>query len=813
MAVLNDAITFAKDNGHAYVGTEHLLIGLLIRPHALIKPIIERYDLNLKSISLSILDIIGKDASSEFIEGYTAKAKLAFEMAFEEARKFRSPKVEPPHLLLAILRDSDSIASQLLNSHKVTFESALENILKAMNPKVNVIRIQSSGIQKEDNKQLGAPEEDIVLKYSRDLTELAKKGTLDPVIGRDGDIERLIQILSRRSKNNPCLIGEPGVGKTAIVEGLAQRIADSQVPSRLLNKRIMALDMARVVAGSKYRGEFEARMTAVLKQIEESGDIILFLDEVHTIVGAGGAEGAIDASNILKPALARGEVQVVGATTIDHYKKSIEKDAALERRFQPLLIKEPGAEAAIEMLHVLRPRFEAHHGLKVLDEAIEAAVRLTQRYITERFLPDKAVDAMDEASARLSLTTDALPDAVLTLQKELETIRSTKSRAVDEQEFEEAAALRNKEIELEADIEEAFKKVEATDTRERSLTAGDVENVVSVMTGIPVHRLRLTETRRLLELESILQRRVKGQSSAISTLARAVRRSRIGLNDPKKPMGSFIFLGPTGVGKTELAKTLAEALFDDEGAMVRIDMSEYMEKHSVSRLIGSPPGYVGFDDGGQLTEKVRTTPYSLVLFDEIEKAHPEVFNVLLQLLDDGRLTDAKGRTVNFKNTLIIMTSNVGVKELSEKKRVGFDMGHDAEEAYDQMQRDLMAALKSKFRPEFVNRIDDIIVFDMLSKEVISDIIDLELIEITDRLRSRRLGLELSESAKSYLIEEGFSRIYGARPLKRLMTKCIADQVAMYLLKYPQTSDCNLLCYLKDGSIHVRRQPTTEDKDG
>ncbi|HEY8498820.1 MAG TPA: AAA family ATPase, partial [Limnochordales bacterium] len=620
-------------------------------------------------------------------------------------------------------------------------------------------------------------------QYGRDLTELAREGKLDPVIGREQEIQRVIQVLSRRTKNNPVLIGEPGVGKTAIAEGLAQKIVAGDVPETLLNKRVVTLDLAAVVAGSKFRGEFEERLKKVMDEIRNSGDIILFIDEMHTIVGAGAAEGAIDASNILKPALARGELQCIGATTIDEYRKHIEKDAALERRFQPIMVDEPTVEETIAILQGLRDRYEAHHRVKITDEALVAAARLSDRYVTDRFLPDKAIDLIDEAGSRVRLQALIAPPELKQLEEAIQEIQTEKEAAIKNEEFEKAAALRDKEQQMREELER--KRQEWKNSRSRTegvVTAEDIAQVVSAWTGIPVSKLQQEETERLLHLEEILHARVVGQDEAIDAVARAIRRARAGLKDPRRPIGSFIFLGPTGVGKTELAKALAEALFGDEDAMIRIDMSEYMERHTVSRLVGAPPGYVGYEEGGQLTERVRRRPYSVILLDEIEKAHPEVFNVLLQVLEDGRLTDAKGRTVDFRNTVVIMTSNVGAQEIHRQARLGFRATQDERDAYETMKKKVLDELRRTFRPEFLNRIDEVIVFHALTKEHIRQIIDILLKRVAKELEERGIKVEFTDAAKEVLADEGFDPDFGARPLRRAIQRLVENPLSDEMLK-------------------------------
>jgi ATP-dependent Clp protease ATP-binding subunit ClpC len=638
---------------------------------------------------------------------------------------------------------------------------------------------------------------------ARDLTQMAKDRKLDPVIGRSKEIERVIQVLSRRTKNNPVLIGEPGVGKTAIAEGLAQRIIDNEIPETLRNKRVMVLDMGTVVAGTKYRGEFEDRLKKIMDEIRQAGNIILFIDELHTLIGAGGAEGAIDASNILKPALARGELQCIGATTLDEYRKHIEKDAALERRFQPIVVDEPSVDEAIQILHGLRDRYEAHHRVKITDAALEASVRLSDRYITDRFLPDKAIDLVDEAASRVRLRTHTQPPNLKDLEEKLEEVRSEKEAAVQSQEFEKAASLRDKEQKLREELESRKMEWQQKQMKKDSVvTEEDIADIVSQWTGIPVKKLAEEESERLLKMEEILHQRVIGQEEAVRAVSRAIRRARAGLKDPKRPIGSFIFLGPTGVGKTELARALAEALFGDENAMIRVDMSEYTERHTTARLIGAPPGYVGYEEGGQLTEKVRRKPYSVVLLDEIEKAHPEVFNILLQVLDDGRLTDGKGRTVDFRNTVIIMTSNVGAQTIKKGGALGFTVNREAE--YTSMKDKVMDELKKQFRPEFLNRIDELIVFHPLAEEHIQQIVDLLSEDLRKRLKEQDIHFVLSQEAKAFLAKEGFDPQYGARPLKRAIQRHIEDQLSEALLAGTVKRGDRVYIDVEDGKLQVKQ---------
>lgn len=702
--------------------------------------------------------------------------KKVVELSQDEARKLGHSYVGTEHILLGLIREGEGVAARVLNNLGVSLNKARQQVLQLLGSNES-----QAGRQGRSGQQSNASTPTLD-SLARDLTVSAKEGKIDPVIGRSKEIERVIQVLSRRTKNNPVLIGEPGVGKTAVAEGLAQQIIDNEVPETLRDKRVMTLDMGTVVAGTKYRGEFEDRLKKVMEEIRQAGNIILFIDELHTLIGAGGAEGAIDASNILKPSLARGELQCIGATTLDEYRKYIEKDAALERRFQPIQVDEPTLEETIQILNGLRDRYEAHHRVTITDEAIEAAASLSDRYITDRFLPDKAIDLIDEAGSKVRLRSYTVPPNLKELEQKLDEVRKEKDAAVQSQEFEKAASLRDSEQrfreELETTKNEWKEKQGQTDSE---VTMEDIAAVVSIWTGVPVSKLTKDESDRLLNMEEILHDRVIGQSEAVNAVAKAIRRARAGLKDPKRPIGSFIFLGPTGVGKTELARALAEVMFADEDAMIRIDMSEYMERHATSRLVGSPPGYVGYDEGGQLTEKVRRKPYSVVLLDEVEKAHPEVFNILLQVLEDGRLTDSKGRVVDFRNTVIIMTSNVGASELKRNKYVGFSLD-DEEKDYKDMKSKVMEELKKAFRPEFLNRIDETIVFHSLEKEHMKDIVTLMVKQLQKRLKEQDLHLSLTDKAVEKIANEGFDPEYGARPLRRSIQKNIEDLLSEELLK-------------------------------
>ncbi|ASS89784.1 ATP-dependent Clp protease ATP-binding subunit [Bacillaceae bacterium ZC4] len=760
--------------GHNNIGTEHILLGLVREGEGIAAKALHALGLSPEKIQNEVESLIGRGQEISQTIHYTPRAKKVIELSMDEARKLGHSYVGTEHILLGLIREGEGVAARVLNNLGVSLNKARQQVLQLLGSNEVSSSHQGSSMTNANTPTLDS--------LARDLTAVAREGGLDPVIGRSKEIQRVIEVLSRRTKNNPVLIGEPGVGKTAIAEGLAQQIVNNEVPEILRDKRVMTLDMGTVVAGTKYRGEFEDRLKKVMDEIRQAGNIILFIDELHTLIGAGGAEGAIDASNILKPALARGELQCIGATTLDEYRKYIEKDAALERRFQPIQVDEPSIEESIQILRGLRDRYEAHHRVSISDEAIEAAVKLSDRYISDRFLPDKAIDLIDEAGSKVRLRSFATPPNLKELEQKLEEVRKEKEAAVQSQEFEKAASLRDTEQRLREELEETKKSWKEKQGQENSeVTVEDIAMVVSSWTGIPVVKLAQTESERLLNLEEILHSRVIGQEEAVTAVAKAVRRARAGLKDPKRPIGSFIFLGPTGVGKTELARALAEAMFGDEDAMIRIDMSEYMEKHSTSRLVGSPPGYVGYEEGGQLTEKVRRKPYSVVLLDEIEKAHPDVFNILLQVLEDGRLTDSKGRTVDFRNTILIMTSNVGASELKRNKYVGFNV-QDENENYKDMKNKVMDELKKAFRPEFLNRIDEIIVFHSLEKKHLKEIVSLMADQLTKRLKEQDIELELTDRAKEKLAEEGFDLEYGARPLRRAIQKYVEDRLSEELLK-------------------------------
>ena len=769
----------AEDLGHGYVGSEHLLLGLIREEEGIAHRVLSEFGVTDEMVCSVLQRSVGKGVSGAApSQGLTPRAKSVVELAVSEASRMGSSAIGTAHLLMGLLREGGNMGLRILRTVGVDPNKMYSAVLKKLNDMPRAAVGGASAPNREADKK-----NKTLAEYTRDLTEAARSGKLDPVIGRDTEIQRVIQILSRRSKNNPVLIGEPGVGKTAIAEGLAERIAAGDVPEELLDKRILSLDLSGMVAGTKYRGEFEERIKKVIEELTAKKDTILFIDEMHMLMGAGAAEGAADAANILKPALSRGEVQVIGATTLDEYRKNIEKDAALERRFQPVQINEPSAEDAVEILKGLRDKYEAHHRIKIPDEAIEAAVKLSVRYVTGRYLPDKAIDVIDEACSRVRLSSLTTPPDLKQLEDEIAAVAAKKEEAVKGQDFENAAKLRDEE-KSKREAMEARKK-EWADQQTKShgaVTEDDIAAVISGWTGVPVAQLTEDEGQRLLHLEDTLHQRVIGQSEAVTAVAKAIRRSRVGLRDPKRPIGSFLFLGPTGVGKTELSEALAEAMFGDENALIRIDMSEYMEKHAVSRMIGSPPGYVGYDEGGQLSEKVRRHPYSVVLFDEIEKAHPDVFNILLQILEDGILTDGQGRHVDFKNTIIIMTSNIGAHKItgSGRKSLGFADGKPedaAERTFEQIKADVMAELKTAVRPEFLNRIDDIIVFNRLNEDEIAQIADGMLRKVAERMQDMEITMDWTEAAKKHLAKAGFDPVYGARPLRRAVTNEVEDLVA------------------------------------
>ena len=761
---------------HGYIGTEHILLGIMLEG-GYAKKTIAKFNIEFKDVRDLVEEYLGYGdetmPNGELL--LTPRTKKLFDESFVEASRFNHKYASPEHLLLALIKENDSVAYTILSKLNVDFKKIEKNLVEYLENR--------SDDESKGEMEIGADDDGILVQYSTDLTNEAREGKLDPVIGREVENRRILEILCRRIKNNPCLIGEPGVGKTAVVEGLAQNIIEGNVPENLKNKRVLSLDLSAMVAGAKYRGEFEDRLKKAISEIKKDKNIIIFIDEIHTIIGAGGAEGAIDAANILKPALARGEIQCIGATTINEYKKYIEKDAALERRFQPIMVGEPNKEETLEILKGLREKYEEHHKVKILDESLQAAVDLSDRYITDRFMPDKAIDLIDEASAKLRIENLVTPSSIKEIDVKIQKIVDKKENAIDSEDFETAAELRDEEIKLRTEKKEMKRAwLEDRDLNKLIVTPDEIAKVVSGWTKIPVEKLTEKESERLLNLEKILHKRVVGQEEAISALSRAIRRARVGLRDPKRPIGSFIFLGPTGVGKTELCKALAEAMFSDEKNIIRIDMSEYMEKHSVSRLIGAPPGYIGHDDGGQLTEAVRRKPYSIVLLDEIEKAHPDVFNILLQIMEDGRLTDSKGKLVDFKNTIIIMTSNIGAHTIKKQKTMGFTFESNENTEYEKMKENIMEELKRNFRPEFLNRIDDTIVFRKLNKDDMLSIVGLMLKSTSDRLKNNSVNIDFNEKCKEFLLEKGIDENYGARPLRRIITKEVEDKLSEELLK-------------------------------
>ena len=778
----------ALEFGHNYIGTEHLLYGLLKEGSGVASKVLENQGIEPSQIEEQIDLLVGRneEITEDAVVGFTPRTKRVIENAFREAKKLGSDFIGTEHLLIAIMKEPDSVAVRIMLDLNVNPQKLYNEMVKILNEEMQ----DGESAEKRSTSQkqnLGSYNQTQTLnQYGTDLTKQAIDGKLDPVIGRKEEIERVIQILSRRMKNNPCLIGEPGVGKTAVVEGLAEKIIAEDIPEQLKGKRVVTLDISSMVAGAKYRGDFEDRIKKCLNEVKKAGDVILFIDEIHTIVGAGSAEGAVDAANILKPLLARGEIQLIGATTLNEYRKYIEKDSALERRFSPVTVNEPSKEETIQILEGIRDKYEAHHNVKITKEAIQSAVDLSIRYINDRFLPDKAIDLIDEAASKVRMKAYTQPENLKKLEKELTSIEKEKEEAIHAQDLEKAAALRDKQHEKQEKLEKEKQKWENKNRKEViTLTEEDIAEVIASWTRIPVKKLTQDENEKLRNLEASLHERVVGQNEAVEAVAKAIRRGRVGLKDPNRPIGSFLFLGPTGVGKTELSKALAEALFGNEDAMLRIDMSEYMEGHSVSKLIGSPPGYVGYDEGGQLTEKIRRNPYSVILFDEIEKAHPDVMNMLLQILDDGRLTDSNGRHVNFKNTVIIMTSNVGARLITDKKTLGFtskaNENEESTKEYEETKKDVMQELKRQFRPEFINRIDEIIVFHKLQKEELKQIVGIMLKQVEKRLQEQNIKIEIEEAVIDKIIEKGTDVNYGARPLKRTIQNLIEDKIAEGIL--------------------------------
>ena len=775
--VLKRAQEAALKLGNKYVGTEHILLGLTLVSDSVAAKALESQGVTYHQVMDKIQSMTGGTSAYYIPADFTPRAKRVVESSVQEAFRMGTGYVGTEHILIALIRENDNIAVRIMVSLDLNLQRLYDDIMNMLGEGEDQ-NGNARGMNSQGEKQEKSATETLD-KFSRDMTALAKKNKFDPIVGRDKEIERIVQILSRRTKNNPCLVGDPGVGKTAIVEGLAQKIAEGNVPDTLKNKRIVGLDLSAMVAGSKYRGEFEERMKKAMDEVKADGNIILFVDEIHTIIGAGAAEGAIDASNILKPALSRGEIQLIGATTLEEYRKHIEKDAAFERRFQPVKVEEPDEQAAVAMLKALRDKYEMHHKVTISDDAIEAAVKLSARYVSDRFLPDKAIDLIDEAASRLRLKTFSAPDNVAEMEEKLAEMEKEKEAAIKTEEFEKAAEIKRAQDAHRAQWKEAKKEWENNhENQAQVVTREEVAEVVSVWTGVPLQSLQEEESQRLLHLEDTLHQRVIGQSEAVKALAKAIRRGRVGLKDPNRPIGSFLFLGPTGVGKTELSKALAEALFGDEDAMIRIDMSEYMEKHSVSRMVGSPPGYVGYEEGGQLSEKVRRNPYSVVLFDEIEKASPDVFNVLLQVLDDGHITDGQGRKVDFKNTVIIMTSNAGARSIVEPKRVGFTSMETEEQSYQNMKKNVMEEVRHIFKPEFLNRIDDMIVFHSLTQEDILEIVKLMTKTVSKRIKENMdITVTFTDKALEKIAEEGYDKAFGARPLRRAIQSRIEDAFA------------------------------------
>ncbi len=787
---VNEVIRLSREEalrlGHDYIGTEHLLLGIIREGEGIAVKIMKNLGVDLYQLKKVIEDSVRSGGATMTIGNIplTKQAEKVLKITLLEARLYKSDVIGTEHLLLSLLRDEENIAAQILSQYSVSYDTARKELDSYLSGGTS----RAAATQSARNTNTPNPKSKEKIKtpvldnFGRDLTKLAAEGKLDPVIGRISEIERVSQVLSRRKKNNPVLIGEPGVGKTAIVEGLALRIIQKKVSRALFDKRIITLDIAAIVAGTKYRGQFEERMKAILNELEKAKDVILFIDELHTIVGAGGASGSLDASNMFKPALARGDLQCIGATTLDEYRQYIEKDGALERRFQKILVEPPSTDETLQIIDKIKSQYESHHHVVYTDDAVESCVRLSDRYISDRMFPDKAIDVLDEAGARVHLSNIVVPKNIIELEEKIEEIREQKTKVVKQQNFEEAAQLRDMEKNLQSQLEQAKLDWE-TQSAERifPVTGDDISDVVAMMTGVPVNRIAESETNKLLRLADELKEKVVGQDEAIDFLAKAIRRARAGLKDPARPIGSFMFLGPTGVGKTELAKALSKVMFDSEDSLIRIDMSEYMEKFSVSRLVGAPPGYVGYEEGGQLTEKVRRKPYSIILLDEIEKAHPDVFNILLQVFDDGILTDGLGRKVDFKNTIIIMTSNVGTKDLKEGGKIGF-LGHDTSGDYENVKSTIEESVRKLFNPEFINRIDDFIIFRKLERKHIYSIIDIQIKRLVERLKINKMSFELSDKAKDFLVDKGFDDKYGARPLRRALQRYLEDELAEEILK-------------------------------
>ncbi len=799
---LNATIQFAEELGHTYIGSEHILAGILREDDSAAAEIIKNAGTDYETLAEQLQLDVGSGMTTNLTPSdFTPRTKRILETALLEARKMGHSYVGTEHILYALVSENDCYAVKYLELFGADIEKVKKECLDAIGAETAEEKTQNNIGSRERKEKSNTKSLD---EFSRDLTLAAKNGELDPVIGRETEIERVVQILSRRTKNNPCLIGEPGVGKTAIAEGLAQKIFAGEVPEILKGKRVVTLDLTGMLAGTKYRGDFEDRIKNVITDVKKAGNVILFIDEIHTIIGAGAAEGAVDAANILKPSLSRGEIQLVGATTINEYRKHIEKDAALERRFQPVMVDEPSQEEAIQILLGLRDKYEAHHKIKITDDAIEAAVKLSTRYINDRFLPDKAIDLVDEAASRVKIKNFTAPPDLKELEDKLKEISQEKEEAVNTQDYERAAKLRDEGNALKKQLEEEKESWKNNNQKEKTeVSSEDIAEIVAQSTGIPVSQLSREESERLLNLEETLHKRVIGQNDAVTAVSKAVRRSRVGLKDPKRPIGSFIFLGPTGVGKTELCKALAEGLFGDENAMIRLDMSEYMEKHTVSRLVGSPPGYVGFDDGGQLTEKIRRNPYTVVLFDEIEKAHPDIFNILLQILDDGQLTDSHGRKVNFKNSVIIMTSNIGARMITENvKALGFSADENNSRDEEKTRESVLGELKKTFRPEFLNRVDDIIVFHKLSQENICDIAKNMLSSVSERTKQLNITVEFTDEAVKAIADKGFDAVYGARPLKRAITAEIEDKISEMILSGELKEGDSVCCDFVDSKFVI-----------
>jgi ATP-dependent Clp protease ATP-binding subunit ClpC len=788
----------AKKLRHNYVGTEHLLLGLIAENTGVGALSLKEFGVTLEKAREEVEKAIGKGEHESDIVGFTPRTKRIFELSLLQARNLGHNYVGTEHILLGLLSEGEGVAVLILQNLGVDIQKLANRVVAMTTESVNKPGPSKQGAAGEETPNLE--------KYSVDLNKLAEEGGIDPVIGRNDEIQRVIQVLSRRTKNNPVLIGEPGVGKTAIAEGLAQKIVEGSIPDIVKDKRIVSLDLPGMIAGAKYRGEFEERIKSVINELTESKDVILFIDELHMIIGAGGAEGAIDASNILKPILAKGQIQIIGATTIDEYRKYIEKDSALERRLQPIMVEEPSVEDTIKILEGLRDRYEAHHGVKITDDAIRAAAELSSRYISDRFLPDKAIDLIDEAASKIRVESFIAPDDLKSLEEKLEELQKEKEEAVNNQNFEKAAEIRDMERQIKEELKN--KQVNWEQKKHSSnmtVSYDEIAAIVSNWTGVPVSKMTTEESERLLKLEDTLHKKVIGQEQAVKAVSSSVRRARVGLKDPKKPVGSFIFVGPTGVGKTYLAKSLSEELFGDEDAMIRIDMSEYMEKHSVSRLVGSPPGYVGYDEGGQLTEAVRRKPYSVILFDEIEKAHPDVFNILLQILDDGRLTDSKGRTVDFKNTVIIMTSNVGATSIRKQNVLGFASSKGVEkEEYEKMKETITEELKKTFRPEFLNRIDEVIVFHALKEEHVREIVDIMINDLEKRMKKLDIRIRVTDATREHISAQGFDPVYGARPLERTIRRMIEDELAEEILKGNLSKDDEIVIDYVDNKLRFEK---------